>query len=39
MNAAEMVQQRPQQMFGRRCPTADPGHRKFHCVFKGSRAR
>jgi hypothetical protein len=39
MNAAEIVQQLPQQELSARCPGTGPDHRKFHCVFKDSKAR
>jgi hypothetical protein len=39
MNAAKIMQHAMQQMPSIGCPTADPDHRKFHCVFKDSRAR
>jgi hypothetical protein len=39
MNAAEMVQHGPQQMLAVTSLGGGPGRRKFHCVFKDSRAR
>jgi hypothetical protein len=39
MNAAEIVQHWLQQMRARPLSGAAPEHRKFHCVFKDSRAR
>jgi hypothetical protein len=39
MNAAEMVQHRLQQMRSAGCPDVGLARRKFHCVFKDSRAR
>jgi hypothetical protein len=39
INAAEMVQHRLQQMIPRPRSGIGLGHRKFHCVFKDSRAR